>query len=191
MVTLRWGRYTSRPMREPSFTLRFTVIRASLSQVLVACSEQGLCAVLLGTSRLTLERELGARFPSARLTEAAAALQPTLRLVLGAMREPGSAGPRHAILPLDLRGTPFQRAVWSALLGIASGETITYGELARRIGRPRAVRAVASACAANHVAVVVPCHRVLGAGGKLCGYRWGEGRKRALLEREARERPAA
>ncbi len=87
-------------------------------------------------------------------------------------------------LPLDIRGTAFQHQVWAALREIPPGETVTYGDIARRIGKPAAVRAVGTACGANHIAVAIPCHRVLGSNGKLTGYRWGTARKRALLDRE-------
>lgn len=161
--------------------LRFTVGQCTLGAILVARSGRGVCAVLLGDEPEALVRDLQERFPRAVPTAADAELQPSLAAVLGVVEATGSA----LDLPLDPRGTAFQRRVWEALREIPAGTTVSYGQMARRIGAPSAVRAVARACGANPLAVVIPCHRVLRADGDLSGYRWGLERKRTLLEREA------
>ncbi|MOA33476.1 Bifunctional transcriptional activator/DNA repair enzyme Ada [compost metagenome] len=125
--------------------------------------------------------ELQQRFPEARASGAEAGFAPLLAQVAGFVEAPQ----RGLDLPLDLRGTPFQQRVWQALRAVAAGSTLSYAELAARIGAPKAVRAVAGACAANVLAVAIPCHRVLRSDGGLSGYRWGVARKRALLQREA------
>ena len=159
--------------------IRFAITESALGFVLVARSTQGLCAVLLADSAAALGRDLRRRFPRARLLSGAAD-DASLSEVVRAIEDP-----RHACkLPLDLRGTAFQRRVWQALREIPAGRTLSYAELARRIGAPRAVRAVAQACAANALAVLVPCHRVVRSDGALSGYRWGSERKRALLALE-------
>jgi AraC family transcriptional regulator of adaptative response/methylated-DNA-[protein]-cysteine methyltransferase len=145
--------------------------------VLGAESGRGLCAVLLGDEREALVQELQGRFPGAKLREGDSSL--VARVI--AWVEAPSPGLE---VPLDLRGTEFQQQVWQALQGIPSGATASYAEIAARIERPGSVRAVAQACAANPVALVVPCHRVVRSDGVLSGYRWGVERKRALLERE-------
>ena len=152
-----------------------------LGKVLVARSERGVCAILLGDEKTSLEAELARYFPAANLKEDAASLELVLADWWNFLRFP-SKGFSH---PLDLDGTPLQQQVWDALCGIPVGTTLTYTDLAVRVGRPAAVRAVASACAANRLAVVIPCHRVLGRSGSLTGYRWGIDRKRQLLEMEA------
>lgn len=161
-------------------TIRYAVGDCSLGLVLAARSAHGVSAVLLGEDRLELRRELGLRFPAATLVEDADGLADLVAEVSGFMDAPESGFTRE----LDLRGTEFQRAVWRALREIPAGHSTTYAEVARRIGRPAAVRAVAQACAANRLAVVVPCHRVVRSDGDLSGYRWGVERKRQLLERE-------
>ena len=155
-----------------------------MGRVLVAATERGLCAVLLGDEDATIREELGNRFPKAVLVAGGAAFETSVKEVVSLID--GSAAP-SASLPLDLHGTVFQRQVWDALQDIPAGRTITYGELARRVGLPGGARAVAQACGANPAAVVVPCHRVVAADGGLGGYRWGTERKRALLEREQAE----
>jgi len=160
--------------------IRFALGRCLLGTVLVARSERGLCAILLGDTCAQLRRELRQRFPQ-RLIESAQ-LRPLLREVVQTLDNPGA--PLRA--PLDLRGRPFQQRVWHRLRAIPAGATVSYGELARQLGAPRAARAVASACAANAFAVVVPCHRVVRSDGRSGGYRWGSARQRLLLEREAR-----
>ena len=154
--------------------------RAELGHVVVGFSERGICAILLGDDDATLDTDLRARFPRATIASAGPGRQALVEAVIALIDEPRAG--HH--LPLDIRGTAFQRRVWEALQGIPAGETVTYGALADRIGSPRAVRAVAGACAANPVAVAVPCHRVVGADGTLTGYRWGVARKRALLAAE-------
>ncbi|MBV9993260.1 MAG: methylated-DNA--[protein]-cysteine S-methyltransferase [Alphaproteobacteria bacterium] len=156
-----------RPERE---LLSVAVATTSLGLTLVAHSGKGVCAMLFGTSRASLMRDLTERFPGAVFAKEERALEP---FVSG------------ADFALDLRGTPFQARVWQALRQIPSGRTASYADIARAIGRPKAVRAVAQACAANPVAVIVPCHRVVRSDGALSGYRWGADRKRALLAREA------
>ena len=161
-------------------TIHYAIGGCSLGLVLAARSAAGVSAVLLGEDREALRGELRGRFPAAALVEDQAGLAPLVAEVSGFMDHPES-GFTGA---LDLRGTEFQRAVWRALREIPAGHTTTYTELARRIGHPSAARAVAQACAANPLAVVVPCHRVVRSDGALSGYRWGVERKRELLERE-------
>ena len=160
--------------------LRFAIGASSLGLVLVARTEAGVCAVLLGDSAEQLTRDLQRRFPRARLLHGDG--EPLVARVVRLVEDPR---PAHD-LPLDLRGTAFQRRVWRALARIPAGRTASYADVARRIGAPAAARAVAQACGANALAVVIPCHRVVRADGALSGYRWGAQRKRALLEREAR-----
>ncbi len=152
-----------------------------LGQALVAQSELGICAILLGDDPEVLVSDLQRRFPRAVLTGANPACAQHIEPLVGSM----DTGARPTSVSLDLRGTAFQQRVWRCLLGIPSGRTASYTDIALRVGSPRAVRAVAQACGANPVAVVVPCHRVVGKNGLLTGYRWGVDRKRALLEREA------
>lgn len=155
----------------------------ALGIVLVGTSARGVCAILLGDDPAALATELARRFPRATITGPLAALAETVASVVRLIDRPGD--PQHAALPLDIRGTAFQRRVWEALRAIPIGRTESYRDIAERIGQPRAVRAVAAACAANHLAVAVPCHRVIGADGGLRGYRWGVARKNELLRREA------
>jgi AraC family transcriptional regulator, regulatory protein of adaptative response / methylated-DNA-[protein]-cysteine methyltransferase len=163
-----------------AMTIHFAVASSSLGQVLAAATERGLCAILLDDDRRVLERELARRFPRATLVPGDRAFARTLESVVGLVERPRTSFD----LPLDLQGTVFQQRVWEALRRIPAGKTATYAEIARAIGAPRAVRAVAGACAANHVSVVVPCHRVVRTDGGLSGYYWGVARKRTLLERE-------
>ncbi|HTO07383.1 MAG TPA: bifunctional DNA-binding transcriptional regulator/O6-methylguanine-DNA methyltransferase Ada [Myxococcota bacterium] len=161
--------------------IRWAVAKTALGWVLVAATARGVCAAELGDSRESLVAGLHARFAAAELREDRAGLREWLARIAGFI-----ASPDHALeLPLDVRGTAFQAQVWRALQRVPPGKTITYTELARALGRPRAVRAVAQACAHNPVALLVPCHRALRLGGGLAGYRWGLERKRALLAREA------
>jgi len=153
---------------------------SSLGTVLVAASGRGICAILLGDDPAALEADLRTRFPQAAIEPGVDGFAELVGQVVAMVEAPRDG---HA-LPLDIRGTAFQRRVWEALQAIPAGETVSYGALAARLGQPRGVRAVASACAANKVAVAVPCHRVVGADGALTGYRWGVARKRALLQRE-------
>jgi AraC family transcriptional regulator, regulatory protein of adaptative response / methylated-DNA-[protein]-cysteine methyltransferase len=146
--------------------------------VLVAATDRGVCAILLGDDAETLEAELRGRFPRATILPGDAGWVAQVVAMVDDPRHPPAA------LPLDIRGTAFQRRVWDVLRSIKPGETLSYTQVAARIGAPAAVRAVASACAANGLAVAVPCHRVVAADGGLAGYRWGVPRKRALLARE-------
>ncbi|MGD1066760.1 MAG: bifunctional DNA-binding transcriptional regulator/O6-methylguanine-DNA methyltransferase Ada [Vulcanimicrobiaceae bacterium] len=153
-----------------------------LGTVLVATTARGVCAIELGDDAATLRTALERRFPHAQLVPATDDVRDALAAVVRSVDEPEVA----RALPLDVRGTAFQRRVWRALRALRSGETTTYAQLAATIGRPGAARAVAAACAANPVAIAVPCHRVVGSDGALRGYRWGVERKRALLAREAK-----
>lgn len=153
--------------------------QVELGLVLVAATERGLCAVLLGNTPGELVAELRRRFPAASIAENGD-LQPKLGIIFNACNE----NPQAQALPLDLRGTAFQARVWAALGTIPRGQTRTYAQVAQAIGRPKAVRAVAAACGANPLAMLVPCHRVIGSSGALTGYRWGVVRKRALLDLE-------
>jgi AraC family transcriptional regulator of adaptative response/methylated-DNA-[protein]-cysteine methyltransferase len=161
--------------------IRFAVAQCTLGALLVAASERGVCAIALGDDPDTLLRELQDRFPRAELLGGDGGFDATVARVVALVEEPG----RGLELPLDIRGTAFQQRVWKALQQIPAGATASYAEIARRIGAPRSVRAVAQACAANALAVAVPCHRVVRTDGALSGYRWGIERKRALLERES------
>jgi AraC family transcriptional regulator of adaptative response/methylated-DNA-[protein]-cysteine methyltransferase len=161
--------------------LLFALGHSSLGAVLVAGSERGVRAILLGDDPAALVGDLQGRFPETILTRADDALDPLLARVVQLVESPGA----EVYLPLDMQGTPFQRRVWQELRDIPAGSTATYTEIANRIGSPRSVRAVARACATNPLAIVVPCHRVVRSDGQLAGYRWGVERKRELLEREA------
>jgi AraC family transcriptional regulator of adaptative response/methylated-DNA-[protein]-cysteine methyltransferase len=161
-------------------TIRFAVGECSLGAILVAQSETGVCAILLGDDPDLLIEELEQRFPRAALVAGDPEFERLVSQVVGFVE-----APRVGLdLPLDIRGTVFQRRVWQALRAIPAGETASYREIAERIGAPKSVRAVAGACAANGLAVAIPCHRVVKADGGLSGYRWGVERKRALLDRE-------
>lgn len=161
--------------------IRYAIGHSSLGAVLVAASPAGICAISLDDSPEALVEGLHARFPQARLGGGDPAFEAQLARVIELVEDPASA----AALPLDIRGTAFQQRVWQALQAIPPGSTLSYTELARRIGAPTAVRAVASACAANPLAIAIPCHRVVRNDGALAGYRWGLQRKRALLDRES------
>ena len=152
-----------------------------LGQILVAASDRGVCFLALGDESEPLLGDLQSRFPKARLARGDADFETLVAKALRCLEAPGS----DFDFPLDVRGTAFQRRVWSALRQIPPGTTASYAEIAERIGEPKAIRAVAAACAANKIAVAIPCHRALRSDGSLSGYRWGVERKRALLEREA------
>ncbi|HEY0505718.1 MAG TPA: methylated-DNA--[protein]-cysteine S-methyltransferase [Lysobacter sp.] len=166
---------------EPA-ALRFAIGESSLGLVLVAEGDGGIRAILLGDDAGELVRELQSQAAGASLSIDAGGVQDTLAEVVDCIEAPHLRLQR----PLDLRGTAFQRRVWHSLREIPPGATVSYGELARRLGMPRSARAVAAACAANVLAVAVPCHRVVAGNGALSGYRWGVARKRTLLQREAR-----
>lgn len=160
--------------------IAFAIAQCSLGALLVARSQRGLCAIALGDDPDVLLRELQDRFPRAELVGGDAAFEQLVAQVVGLIE-----APRLGLdLPLDIRGTAFQQRVWDALRKVPAGQTVSYAEIAARIGSPRAVRAVAQACAANVLAVAIPCHRVVRSDGGVSGYRWGVARKQALLERE-------
>jgi AraC family transcriptional regulator of adaptative response/methylated-DNA-[protein]-cysteine methyltransferase len=161
--------------------IRFAIGQSSLGAILVAQSTRGVCAILLGDDPEVLLRDLQDRFPKAHLIGGDADFEQTVARVVAFIE-----APRIGLsLPLDLRGTAFQLRVWQALRDIPVGQTASYSDIAQRIGAPTSVRAVARACAANPVALAVPCHRVLRIDGGISGYRWGVERKRTLLAREA------
>ncbi len=164
-------------------SIRFAVAQCTLGAVLVAATDRGLCAIQLGEDADALVRELQDRFPRADLIGGDAEFEQWVAQVLSFIEAPQLG----LDLPLDIRGTAFQRRVWQALREIPPGTTVTYAQIARRIGAPTATRAVAQACAANPLAVAIPCHRVVRTDGALSGYRWGVERKRELLARERRE----
>ncbi|NLO79671.1 MAG: methylated-DNA--[protein]-cysteine S-methyltransferase [Xanthomonadaceae bacterium] len=165
----------------PRETIRYAIGECQLGKALVAHSGAGVCAILLGDEAEQLLADLGRRFPRAELIADQEGLAAVLSAVTRFIAEPQAGW----MLPLDVRGTQFQRRVWQALQQIPAGRTATYAEIAARVGQPAAVRAVAGACAANPLALAIPCHRVVRSDGQLSGYRWGVERKRALLEREA------
>jgi AraC family transcriptional regulator of adaptative response/methylated-DNA-[protein]-cysteine methyltransferase len=167
--------------------IRYTIVASPFGRLLVAVTDRGVCAVTLGDSDDALARSLRQQFPRAEISRVDAGADEWLAgLVARVAARVARPGETSGEVPLDLRGTAFQWRVWQALLAIPPGETRSYQQLARAVGRPRAVRAVAGACAANRVAVVVPCHRVIRGDGSLGGYRWGLPRKAKLLAREAR-----
>ncbi len=162
-------------------SIRFAVGECSLGSILVAMTDKGVCAILLGDDADALVRDLQDRFPKAQLIGGDKDFEQLVAMVVGFVEAPALG----LDLPLDVQGTAFQQRVWQALREIPAGETASYSTIAKRIGSPKAVRAVARACAANPIAVATPCHRVVRNDGGLSGYRWGVERKRALLEREA------
>ncbi|KRB40083.1 MAG: bifunctional DNA-binding transcriptional regulator/O6-methylguanine-DNA methyltransferase Ada [Pseudomonadota bacterium] len=161
--------------------IKFAIGECSLGSILVAATDKGVCAILLGDDPEALARDLQDRFSRAELVGADAEFEALVAQVVGFVEQPGLG----LDLPLDVRGTAFQQRVWRALREIPAGETAGYAQIAEKIGSPKAVRAVAQACAANAIAVAIPCHRVVRTDGALSGYRWGVERKRALLDREA------
>jgi AraC family transcriptional regulator of adaptative response/methylated-DNA-[protein]-cysteine methyltransferase len=161
--------------------IRFAIGASSLGAILVARSERGVCAIMLGDEPDALARDLQDKFPQATLIGGDADFERLVARVVGLVESPELGFD----LPLDVRGTAFQQRVWDALRKIPAGTTASYSDIAARIGAPKAVRAVAQACAANSLAIAIPCHRVVRNDGALSGYRWGVERKRALLEREA------
>lgn len=177
-----------RTAREPEETpplasdraIRYVVASSSLGSTVVAEMDGGVCAVLLGDEPAELEEDLAGRFRGFLLSRDA---EPSM-LAKRVIERIDLAAPDGDNIPLKLNGTEFQQLVWTALREIPSGQTMTYAKVAERIGRPGSIRAVARACGANPVAVLVPCHRVLRSDGSISGYRWGVERKRALLERE-------
>lgn len=163
-------------------TIRYAWGQSTLGEFIVAVSGRGLVAVEFGDSRARLKQDLLQRFADADVVEDAAALAGIVGKIIARIEQPHSDGE----LALDLRGSEFELRVWQALRGIPAGETASYGDIAARLGSPGMAREVGQACAANTIAVLVPCHRVVKKDGSLSGYRWGVPRKRALLEQEAR-----
>jgi len=165
-------------------TVSYAIAPSPLGRILVAATPRGLCAVRFGDSAADLERELRAEFHAATLVRDELAMRAFIEPLLASLR-----GERVTIdVPIDVRATAFQKRVWDALRRIPAGETRSYSDVAKEIGEPKAVRAVARACAGNPVAVAVPCHRVVRSDGELAGYRWGIARKRKLLEQEQKQR---
>jgi AraC family transcriptional regulator of adaptative response/methylated-DNA-[protein]-cysteine methyltransferase len=160
--------------------IRFAIGECSLGSILVASTAKGVCAILMGDDPHALARDLQDRFPHAELIGGDTGFEALVANVIGFVEAP-SLG---LDLPLDVRGTAFQLRVWQALQEIPAGSKASYADIAKRIGAPKAIRAVAGACAANAIAVAIPCHRVVRNDGALGGYRWGVARKRALLARE-------
>ncbi|MNZ35019.1 Bifunctional transcriptional activator/DNA repair enzyme Ada [compost metagenome] len=160
--------------------IHFAVGQCSLGAILVAQSEKGICAILLGDAPEALLEQLQDQFPNARLIGGDAEYERLVAQVVGFVEAPALG----LDLPLDVQGTAFQERVWQALREVPLGGRVSYTEIAERIGAPKAVRAVAMACAANRIAVAIPCHRVVRRDGDISGYRWGVERKRQLLERE-------
>ncbi|MGF1476995.1 MAG: bifunctional DNA-binding transcriptional regulator/O6-methylguanine-DNA methyltransferase Ada [Geminicoccaceae bacterium] len=164
----------------PGVPITYAIGRSPLGHLLVARTEKGVCAIRLGETEAELLASLRSTFPKARIEHDPMELSPILEKILAFLDEPAAG----LDLPLDIRGTAFQRRVWQALRAIPAGVTASYQEIAKAIGSPKAVRAVAGACASNPVALAVPCHRVVRANGELGGYRWGTERKAQLLARE-------
>jgi AraC family transcriptional regulator of adaptative response/methylated-DNA-[protein]-cysteine methyltransferase len=164
--------------------IRFAVGACSLGSILVAATEVGVCAILMGDEPEPLVRDLQRRFARAELVGADSSFDAWVAQVVGFVEMPQLG----LDLPLDIRGTAFQQRVWQALRAIPPGATASYADIARAVGAPKASRAIAQACGANHLAVAIPCHRVVRADGSLSGYRWGVDRKRELLKRERDER---
>ena len=163
--------------------IRYAIGACSLGAILVATTSGGICAILLGDDPHALATDLQRRFPQARLSVAASELDSVVARTAGLVDAPHIAFD----LPLDIGGTAFQQRIWQALRQIPAGRTVSYAELAAIAGVPKGARAVAGACAANALAVAIPCHRVVRSDGALSGYRWGVSRKQALLEREAQQ----
>lgn len=163
-------------------TIRYSVGSCSLGAVLVAATEKGVCAIFLGDDPANLVDELAGRFSGAGLLDGDRALNALVSQVVAFIDRPNGRLP----FPVDVQGTAFQQKVWQELCQIPFGSTRSYSEIAQAIGEPHAVRAVAAACAANKIAVAIPCHRVVCRDGSLSGYRWGVSRKAKLLQSERR-----
>lgn len=166
---------------QSAMAISFALDKCSLGNILIAQSEQGICALLLGDEPQMLIDDLQQRFPKSTLVAGDVDLKKNLLQIIKLVEKPQG----NISLPLDIRGTLFQQRVWQALQQIPAGETRSYSEIAEAIGSPKAIRAVAGACAANAIAVIIPCHRVVRSDGNLSGYRWGTERKKILLQREA------
>ena len=161
--------------------IAYSVGESAFGNILVARDAQGVCAILIGSGPMELKSDLAERFPQSELVRNDRELDDDLQKVLRFVETPSSG----LTLELAMRGTPFQQRVWEELITVLPGQIITYAALAVRIGQPTAIRAVAKACAANAIALAIPCHRVVRSNGSLSGYRWGVERKRDLLERES------
>lgn len=175
---------TAKQYRKGDVAVHYALSNCTLGRCLVAESERGICAILLGDDYATLTDELHSLFPHARPEPADGAFALRVSQVIESLDNQNTP----LTLPLDIRGTAFQQQVWQALRAIPCGETASYQQVAKTIGKPAAVRAVAGACAANKLAIVIPCHRVVRNDGALSGYRWGTARKALLLQREAKNR---
>ncbi|MBX9901349.1 MAG: methylated-DNA--[protein]-cysteine S-methyltransferase, partial [Burkholderiaceae bacterium] len=160
--------------------IHYAVHECALGQVIIAATERGICAIEFGDKADELIASLRERFSHATLMLAEDQMQAYAEQILQSISQPDSL----AALPLDLQGTMFQQRVWQALRTIPPGQTLSYTALAEKIGQPNAARAVASACAANQIALAIPCHRIVRSDGSLSGYRWGVARKAALLKLE-------
>lgn len=165
---------------DSGFPIQTCERKTTLGWLRLAATEAGICWLAFNDAPGNLGDDLRATFPAARIEDDQGSLEWAVGPIAGFLQHPDSLPG----LPLDLRGTPFQRTVWAALRTIPTGQTRSYGEIARALGRPRAARAVAAACASNRIAVLIPCHRVIAADGGLSGYRWGAERKAELLRRE-------
>jgi AraC family transcriptional regulator, regulatory protein of adaptative response / methylated-DNA-[protein]-cysteine methyltransferase len=165
--------------------IQFSIVACPLGRLLVAYTERGVCSVAIGDNDRELERAFRSQFSEAEILPAGSALHEWISAIVSSIESPSRGS-----VPLDAQGTAFQWRVWKELQAIPRGTTLTYSDVAKKIGRPTAVRAVARACATNPVALVVPCHRVIREDGGLGGYRWGIQRKKALLEREGRSNQA-
>ncbi len=169
-------------MKTRSEHLRYTTGHCRFGGLLLAVSTDGVAAILLGDGDEAMAADLQQRFPSTNLERDDSGLQEDMQTLLQYVDHP--LGALNLQQPLAARGSEFQKKVWAELAKVPAGQTITYTELARRIGQPAAVRAVAGACAANPLAMIVPCHRVLRSDGGISGYRWGVERKKQLLALE-------
>jgi len=170
----------STPQHGPD-TIAYATSECVLGQLLVAQSVKGVCAILIGADRYELEADLASRFPKATLVADEDAVHENMAQVIRFAEKPAEG----LDIPLDMRGTPFQRRVWEKLRAIPVGKTATYTDIAHWIGSPAAARAVAAACAANPIALAIPCHRVVRGDGDAAGYRWGIERKLEIIRREA------
>jgi len=164
--------------------INFALGQTTLGAILVASSKKGVVAILLGDDPDKLLRDLQDRFPKAKLIGDDKDYEKLVARSVGLIETPNQS----QNLPLDIRGTAFQRRVWRVLQRISAGTTVTYAEIAKRIGSPKSVRAVAGACAANNIAVAIPCHRVVRTDGSLSGYAWGIDRKRHFIDRERQQK---
>ena len=163
--------------------VRYAVGQTVLGMVMVGRSQQGICAIFLGEDEKALHDQLASQFPNTELQSAQIAMERELNQVVGFIDK----GTFEGVVDLDIGGTAFEQKVWRVLCGIPAGKTRSYSDVARDLGAPEAVRAVAGACAANVLAIAIPCHRVVRGDGSISGYRWGVERKRALLAEEAVE----